>query len=213
MPGRHPSCCAVLLGRGPARGAAACWRPEPRTSPAGEIKAVRVEGNVTLTEEDLLYYLGLEPGSTYDPPAQRSPQGALGPRPDRRRRDRRRAARRRRRVKVTIEERPTLVSIDYQGLDKLKRTDITEMIDKKRHRAVRGQPALEGRAGAARGGDRGDLRREGLPLRRRRRSARAGLRPRAAGDGPDRRGRQGQDRQGRPSTATRSSATARCAAR
>jgi outer membrane protein insertion porin family len=143
MPGRHPFLLAVLLG------AALLVAPplpgQSRDLAGREIKAVRVEGNVTLTEEDLLYYLGLEPGSKYDPAqlndrlkelwdrdliddveidAEPLEDGVA--------------------IKVTIEERPTLVSIDYQGLDKLKRTDITEMIDKKRLELFEGSQLSKG---------------------------------------------------------------------
>src|SRR5688572_7673486 len=130
MPGRHllPLVLLVLILQVPSPVAA-----QSRNFAGRPIKEVTVEGNLTLTEEDLLYYLGLEPGSTYDPGQlnQRLKElwdrdliddvaidvepldDGVG-------------------IKVTIEERPTLVSIDYEGLDKLKRTDITEMVDKKR---------------------------------------------------------------------------------
>ncbi|HEX2466039.1 MAG TPA: outer membrane protein assembly factor BamA [Thermoanaerobaculia bacterium] len=144
MPGRHPSPLAVLLAAA-LLVASSVFGQQSREFAGLEIKAVTVEGNVTLTEEDLLYYLGLEPGSKYDP-AQLNDrlkelwdrdliddvqidteplEGGVA-------------------IKVTIEERPTLVSIDYQGLDKLKRTDITEMIDKKRLELFEGSQLSKG---------------------------------------------------------------------
>ena len=110
------------------------------------IEEVVVEGNATLTREDLLFYLGLEVGSRYDPAelnkrlkelwdrdlvddlsVEVEPVGDAGLR-----------------VVVAIEERPLLVSIDYQGLDKLKRTDIVEMIDKKRLELFEGSHLSKG---------------------------------------------------------------------
>ncbi len=143
MPGRHPLLLAVLLAA--ALLVATPVLGQSRDLAGREIKTVSVEGNVTLTEEDLLYYLGLEPGSKYDPAqlndrlkelwdrdliddvqidAEPLEDGVA--------------------IKVTIEERPTLVSIDYQGLDKLKRTDITEMIDKRRLELFEGSQLSKG---------------------------------------------------------------------
>lgn len=116
----------ALLGVSPA-GA------QSREYAGREIRELEVRGNVILTQEDLLYYLGLESGARYDPEVlnQRVKElwgrdlvddirvdvtpVDLGVR-----------------VEITLEERPLLVSIDYQGLDKLKRSDIAEMIDRKR---------------------------------------------------------------------------------
>jgi outer membrane protein insertion porin family len=146
MSGRHPHLSAVLLAAALLVGpTASAQTPQSREFAGREIKQVEVEGNITLTEEDLLYYLGLELGSTYDPAqlnerlkelwdrdliddveveAEPLEDGVS--------------------IKVTIEERPTLVSIDYQGLDKLKRTDITEMIDKKRLELFEGSQLSKG---------------------------------------------------------------------
>ncbi|HVR30646.1 MAG TPA: outer membrane protein assembly factor BamA [Thermoanaerobaculia bacterium] len=111
-----------------------------------EIAEVGVEGNVTLTEQDLLFYLGLEVGSRYDPTELNRRLKELWERDliddisiavepvgdDRVR------------IEVEIEERPLLVSIDYQGLDKLKRSDITEMIDRKRLELFEGSHLSKG---------------------------------------------------------------------
>jgi len=111
-----------------------------------EIREVEVEGNVTLTDEDLLFYLGLEVGARYDPAelnrrlkelwdrdlvddlsVEATTVGDDGVR-----------------IEVEIEERPLLVSIDYQGLDKLKRTDIIEMIDQQRLELFEGSHLSKG---------------------------------------------------------------------
>jgi outer membrane protein insertion porin family len=144
MSGRHPILPAVLLATA-LLWAAPTSGQQSREFAGLEIKEVRVEGNITLTEEDLLYYLGLEPGSRYDPAQLNDRLKELWDRDliddvaiETEAQDDGVA------VKVTIEERPTLVSIDYQGLDKLKRTDITEMIDKKRLELFEGSQLSKG---------------------------------------------------------------------
>jgi outer membrane protein insertion porin family len=146
MPGRHPLLPAVLLATALLGAPAVLAQTTQSRQFAGrEIKQVEVEGNITLTEEDLLYYLGLEVGSTYDPAQLNERLRELWDRDliddvevDAAPLDDGVA------ILVRIEERPTLVSIDYQGLDKLKRTDITEMIDKKRLELFEGSQLSKG---------------------------------------------------------------------
>jgi outer membrane protein insertion porin family len=146
MPGRHLLLPAALFAAALLVAPAVLAQTSQSREFAGrEIKAVEVEGNITLTEEDLLYYLGLEPGTTYDPAQLNERLKELWdrdliddveveavPLEDG-------VA-----ILVRIEERPTLVSIDYQGLDKLKRADITEMIDKKRLELFEGSQLSKG---------------------------------------------------------------------
>jgi outer membrane protein insertion porin family len=143
MPGRHTLLLAVMLAGSLLF--APALRAQSRNYAGLPIQEVRVQGNVTLTEEDLLYYLGLDLGSAYDPGALNQRLKELWDRDlidavdiDVSPLDNGVA------VTVTIEERPTLVSIDYQGLDKLKRTDITEMIDKKRIELFEGSQLSKG---------------------------------------------------------------------
>ena len=97
------------------------------------IQELEMSGAISLTEQDLLFYLGLEVGSPYDPAllnknmlelwdrdliddiySEVTPvDGGV-------------------KVAIHIVERPLLISIDYQGLKKLKRSDMTEIIDRER---------------------------------------------------------------------------------
>ena len=143
MPGRHPLLLAALLA-----GSLLIAPPlaaQSRNFAGLPIQEVRVQGNITLTEEDLLYYLGLDLGTAYDPGQLNQRLKELWDRDlidavdiDVSPLDQGVA------ITVTIEERPTLVSIDYQGLDKLKRTDITEMVDKKRIELFEGSQLSKG---------------------------------------------------------------------
>jgi outer membrane protein insertion porin family len=135
------SCCLAAL----AVLAGAPVLAQSRDYAGREIKEVEIEGNVTLTEEDLLFYLGLEVGSRYDPGELNKRLKELWDRDlvDDLRIDAE-PLDDGLKVKVTLEERPLLVSIDYQGLDKLKRTDITEMIDKKRLELFEGSQLSKG---------------------------------------------------------------------
>lgn len=97
------------------------------------IQALEIQGAISLTEGDLLFYLDLEIGGIYDPGlvnrriqelwareliddiwSEVTPvEGGV-------------------KVVIHLVERPLLVSIDYQGLKKLKRLDMTEVIDRER---------------------------------------------------------------------------------
>ena len=115
---------AVLLVASPAASQLLVGRP---------IASVEYTGVETLSEESLSYYLDLEPGKPWDPgrlndrikelwgreliddisvEAEAEGEG-VG-------------------VRVTITERPLLTSLDYDGLKKLKRSDIGDMTDRER---------------------------------------------------------------------------------
>ncbi|MEM1249713.1 MAG: hypothetical protein AAGK22_25280 [Acidobacteriota bacterium] len=110
-----------------------------------KIVASEVRGIRELAEESVLYYLKCEVGQTWDPRVvnreikdlwtrqlvddvrvQAEPQGEGV------------------KVIITITERPTLVSLDYQGLDKIKRNDIGDAIDKERVELYEGLPLSVG---------------------------------------------------------------------
>ncbi|MEM6701768.1 MAG: outer membrane protein assembly factor BamA [Acidobacteriota bacterium] len=110
-----------------------------------KIVASEVRGIRELAEESVLYYLKCEVGQTWDPRVvnreikdlwtrelvddvrvQAEPQGEGV------------------KVIITITERPTLVSLDYQGLDKIKRNDIGDAIDKEQVKLYEGLPLSVG---------------------------------------------------------------------
>lgn len=115
---------AVLLAVSPAAAQLLVGRP---------IVSVEYTGVETLSEESLSYYLDLEPGKPWDPGrvndrikelwereliddisvAGEAEGDGVG-------------------VKVAITERPLLTSLDYEGLKKLKRSDIGDMTDRER---------------------------------------------------------------------------------
>lgn len=95
------------------------------------IKEVEFHGLVTLAEESMLFYLNLEPGRAWDPGALNESIKELWqreliddieveaePEDDGVK------------VIVTVQERPILTSIEYQGLKKLNRSDIGDYIDR-----------------------------------------------------------------------------------
>ncbi len=105
------------------------------------IRSVEYRGLSSLTEETVNFYLGLELGGTYsaeavnsrlhelwdrdliediDISAERSADGVA--------------------LVVTIEERPILRSIEYQGIKRLSRTDINEEISRHQLRVREGDP-------------------------------------------------------------------------
>ena len=105
------------------------------------IVAAEVEGLKQLVEESVLYYLGIEVGQSWDP---REVNGKVL---DLWRRSliddvRLRAVAEGDGVKVivTIVERPLLLSLDYEGLDKVKRNDIGDAVDKERVEIYEGLP-------------------------------------------------------------------------
>ncbi len=109
------------------------------------IEEVRFEGLVTLAEDSLAFYLNLEPGQTYDPRALNAKLKELwgrelvddveivaeptdaGVR-----------------IVVRIVERPILVSLDYEGQKKLKRSDIGDHLDRERVAVYEGLPLNRG---------------------------------------------------------------------
>jgi outer membrane protein insertion porin family len=97
------------------------------------IRELDVQGLITLSPQDLLFYLDLEEGRPYDPRLLNQRIKELW--------DRDliddvwidvSAVESGVRIEVHIEERPVLLSIDYEGLDKIKRSDIVDMIDRTR---------------------------------------------------------------------------------
>lgn len=110
-----------------------------------EILAIEYRGLKTLAEDSMNYYLGLEVGQRYEPQrlnesirefwsrgmiddvtVSAEPQDSG--------------------MKLVIEilERPLLRSIDYQGLDKVKRSDIADATDKERIEVYEGLPLDRG---------------------------------------------------------------------
>lgn len=110
------------------------------------LRQIRFEGLVQLAEESLRYYLGLEEGKPYDPvtlnnkihdtwtnsqlldniqvEAEPFEDGVS--------------------LLITVEERPSLVSIEYQGLKKLNRGDIGDELDRQRIELYEGLPLEQG---------------------------------------------------------------------
>ncbi len=97
------------------------------------ITGVEIRGNVTLTERDLLFYMEIEIGGIYDPRLLNERMKEIWDRdliddirvevePTEDGVD----------LLIVLEERPLLLSIDYQGLDKLKRSDMSEVVDRQR---------------------------------------------------------------------------------
>ena len=97
------------------------------------VQELEMSGAISLTERDVFFYLFLEVGAAYDPALLNKSMQELWARDliddiysevtpvDGG-------------VKVAIHivERPLLISIEYQGLKKLKRSDMTELIDRER---------------------------------------------------------------------------------
>ncbi len=123
---------AVLLLAAPAAGQMLVGRP---------IASVEYAGVETLSEESLNYYLDVEPGKPWDPGrvnerirelwerklidditigAEAEGDGV--------------------KVLVTVVERPLLVSLEYDGLKKVKRSDIGDMTDRERISVYEGLP-------------------------------------------------------------------------
>ena len=110
-----------------------------------EIVAVEYRGLETLIEESMSYYLDIEVGTRYDPghvnarikefwdrdliddvAVEAVPEGQGV------------------KLLVTVVERPTLISIDYEGLDKVKRSDIADAADRERVELYEGLPLNKG---------------------------------------------------------------------
>ncbi|MCY3934253.1 MAG: outer membrane protein assembly factor BamA [Acidobacteria bacterium] len=123
---------AVFLLAVPAAGQLLVGRP---------IESVEYAGVETLSEDSLNYYLDIEAGKPWDPgrvnerikdlwerkliddisiAAEAQGEGVL--------------------VRVTITERPLLVSLEYDGLKKVKRSDIGDMTDRERISVFEGLP-------------------------------------------------------------------------
>lgn len=123
---------AVFLLAVPAAGQLLVGRP---------IVSVEYAGVETLSEDSLNYYLDIEAGKPWDPgrvnerikdlwerkliddisiAAEEQGEGVL--------------------VRVTVAERPLLVSLEYDGLKKVKRSDIGDMTDRERISVFEGLP-------------------------------------------------------------------------
>ncbi len=135
IPGRSASLAAlaaVFLLAVPAAGQLLVGRP---------IVSVEYAGVETLSEDSLSYYLDIETGKPWDPgrvnerikelwerkliddisiAAEARGEGVL--------------------VRVTVAERPLLVSLEYDGLKKVKRSDIGDMTDRERISVFEGLP-------------------------------------------------------------------------
>ncbi len=105
------------------------------------IVATEVRGLNKLVEDSVLFYLKCEVGLSWDPRLVNLQIRELW---SRRLIDDVRVAAEAEgdgvKVTITIEERPELVSLDYQGLDKIKRNDIGDAVDKERVEIYEGQP-------------------------------------------------------------------------
>ncbi len=109
------------------------------------IESIEFRGLQSLTEETLLYYLGLEPGQTLDPAglnrnlkelwdrslvddiqvdAQPAGTGSTAGV----------------KLTITVQERPVLRSIEYQGLKRISKTDIQDKLSSQRIRVREGEP-------------------------------------------------------------------------
>ncbi|MFL6199275.1 MAG: outer membrane protein assembly factor BamA [Thermoanaerobaculia bacterium] len=120
--------------------------PEARPSAmAGRtIESIEFRGLQALSEETLLYYLGLEPGKPLDEvelnahvrelwdrslvddiEIEAVPAGPSGEMV---------------KLVITVQERPVLRSIDYQGLKRISKTDIQDKLSGQRIRAREGEP-------------------------------------------------------------------------
>jgi outer membrane protein insertion porin family len=129
--------------------------PPPSPIPASDItgsdlqgrtiESIEFRGLQSLTEETLLYYLGLEPGQTLDPAelnrhvkdlwdrslvddievdAQPTGTGSTAGV----------------KLTITVQERPVLRSIEYQGLKRISKTDIQDKLSSQRIRVREGEP-------------------------------------------------------------------------
>ncbi len=127
---------ACLLSVAPAAAQMLVGRP---------IAAIEYQGVETLSEESLNYYLDLEVGKTWDPgrinerikslwerkliddisvSVAEQGEGVL--------------------VRIALVERPLLVSLEYEGLKKVKRSDIGDMTDRERISVYEGLPLDRG---------------------------------------------------------------------
>ncbi len=134
MPNPDRSRCTVLAGMGTLVAVLLAASPAAAQLLVGRpIVSVEYTGVETLSEDSLSYYLDLEPGKPWDPGrlndrikelwgreliddisiAAEAEGDGVG-------------------VQVTITERPLLTSLDYEGLKKLKRSDIGDMTDRER---------------------------------------------------------------------------------
>jgi outer membrane protein insertion porin family len=117
---------------------------QPSAMAGRTIESIEFRGLQALSEETLLYYLGLEPGQTLDEvqlnnnlqelwgrslvddiEVEALPSGTSG-----------QAVK----LVITVQERPVLRSIDYQGLKRISKTDIQDKLSGQRIRAREGEP-------------------------------------------------------------------------
>jgi outer membrane protein insertion porin family len=113
---------------------------------AGEtITEVRIEGTQTLTDETVLFYLGIEIGADFNPRAVNDRIHDLW---DRQMIDNIRVdvepVSDGVRLVITIKERPILRSIEYSGLKRLNKSDIGDKIAQERIRVREGDPLSMG---------------------------------------------------------------------
>ena len=117
------------------------------TAAAGQpIEAIEFRGLATLSEETMLFYLGLEPGRPLDPGALNAAIKQLWSRGliDDIQVETQPGSSGGVRLLITVAERPILRSIDYQGLKRVSRTDILDKIASQHIRAREGDPVSLG---------------------------------------------------------------------
>ncbi len=109
------------------------------------IRSVTYQGLVSLPEDSLDFYLGLSVGGTYDAKALNEAVHGLW---ERNLIDNFEITAERQgdgvALVITIEERPILRSIEYQGIKRLSRTDINEEVTRNRLRVREGDPLNRG---------------------------------------------------------------------
>lgn len=117
---------------------------QPSALAGRTIESIEFRGLQALSEETLLYYLGLEPGQTLDEvrlndhlqelwnrslvddiEVEAIPSGSAGDQV---------------KLVITVQERPVLRSIDYEGLKRISKTDIQDKLSGQRIRAREGEP-------------------------------------------------------------------------
>jgi outer membrane protein insertion porin family len=135
---------AAPAGAPPASGAAAAPPATAAGSQAGpgmKIAALEFKGLKTLSEETLLYYLGLEIGQVLDEERLNKSIKSLWDRGlvDDVKVDSTPVAGGVK-LTITVQERPILRSIDYEGLKRLSKTDVQDKIATQRIKVHEGEP-------------------------------------------------------------------------
>ncbi|HWN45569.1 MAG TPA: outer membrane protein assembly factor BamA [Thermoanaerobaculia bacterium] len=143
LTGSIPVVAQPMANPAPPPQASQAFQAEAQTSAmAGRtIESIEFRGLQALSEETVLYYLGVEPGQTLDEvqlnnnlqelwgrslvddiEVEAVPSGEAV------------------KLVITIQERPVLRSIDYQGLKRISKTDIQDKLSGQRIQAREGEP-------------------------------------------------------------------------